>query len=233
MAKLIRAGAWRRLERPYTRKSKYRKKAFVRAVPANKIVKYEMGNLSAPFPYVVRLHSSVDVQVRHNALESARKSVNRLLEMKLSRKGYKFKFRVYPHHILRNNPLASGAGADRMSTGMKMSFGKAVGIAARVHKDQPIMEVYCLGKDLALAKKALTRARHKFPSGGYLEVEKVAGVDAEAAAKAIKEASALASKQKAAEDAAAEDAEDEAGEAKEGEEAKSEGEAAEVPKAEA
>ncbi len=168
-----------------------------------------MGNLSAPFPFVVRLHSSVDIQVRHNALESARKSVNRLLETKLSRKGYKFKFRVYPHHILRNNPLASGAGADRMSTGMKMSFGKAVGIAARVHKNQPILEVYCLEKDIPLAKKALTRARQKFPAGGYLVVEKVAGVDAEAAIKAIKEASAKANKAKAKQDA--EDAAEAAG----------------------
>lgn len=171
MAKLIRAGAWRRLERPYTRKSKYRSKAFVRAVPTNKVVKFEMGDLTREFPFIVRLHSSVDIQLRHNALESARKSANRLLEMQLGKKAYKLKFRVYPHHILRNNPLASGAGADRMSTGMKMSFGKAVGIAARVHKGQPILEVHCNKKDLALAKTALTRARHKFPSGGFLEVE--------------------------------------------------------------
>ena len=170
MAKLIRACAWRRLERPYTRKSKYRSKAFVRAVPTNKVVKFEMGNLSKEFPYVVRLNSAVDVQIRHNALESARKSANRVLEMKLGRGAYRLKFRVYPHHILRNNPLASGAGADRMSTGMKMSFGKAVGLAARVHKGQPILEVHCNKKDLSLAKKALTRARHKFPAGGSLEV---------------------------------------------------------------
>ncbi len=176
MAKLIRAGAWRRLERPYTRKSKYRSKAFVRAVPANKMVKYEMGNLQATFPVVVRLCSEVDIQIRHNALEAARKSSNRLLETKLGRMSYKLKFRVYPHHILRNNPLASGAGADRMSTGMKSSFGKPVGIAAQVHKGQPILEVHCNKKDIALAKTALARARHKFPAGGFVEVEERAVV---------------------------------------------------------
>ena len=172
MAKLIRAGAWRRLERPYTRKSKYRSKAFIRAVPTNKVVKFEMGDLSRVFPYVVRLHSAVDVQIRHNALEAARKSANRLLEGGLGKKAFKLKFRVYPHHVLRNNPLASGAGADRMSTGMKMSFGKSVGIAAQVHRDQPILEVHCVQKDLKLAKLAMTRARHKFPVGGYVLVEK-------------------------------------------------------------
>jgi large subunit ribosomal protein L10e len=129
-----------------------------------------MGELSKPLPFVVTLNSAVDIQLRHNSLESARKSANRLLETRLGKSGYKLKFRVYPHHILRNNPLASGAGADRMSTGMKMSFGKAVGIAAQVHKGQPILEVCCAEKDLATAKLALTRARHKFPAGGFLEV---------------------------------------------------------------
>lgn len=170
MAKLIRACAWRRLERPYTRKSKYRAKAYVRATPQNKVVKFEMGNLSKEGPMVVLLRSKVDVQIRHNALESARKSANRVLENKLGRSAYKLKFRVFPHHILRNNPLASGAGADRMSTGMKMSFGKAVGIAARIYQDQPILEVHCEKKDIPTAKLALTRARHKFPTAGYLEV---------------------------------------------------------------
>ncbi|MFP4118782.1 MAG: 50S ribosomal protein L16 [Candidatus Woesearchaeota archaeon] len=171
MAKQIRAGAWRRLERPYTRKSKYRSKAFVRAVPTNKIVKYEMGNLSKEFPYTVRLHSSTDIQIRHNALESARKTANRALDLGIGRTSYKFKLRVYPHHVLRNNPLAAGAGADRMSTGMKMSFGKPVGVAAQVREGQPIMEVHCNKRGIAAAKKALSRARKKFPKGAYLQVE--------------------------------------------------------------
>ena len=174
MAKLIRACAWRRLERPYTRKSKYRSKAFIKSVPANKIVKYEMGDLRNSFPNVLELKSNLDIQLRHNSIEAARKSANRLLETRLGKIGYKLKIRLYPHHVLRNNPLASGAGADRMSTGMKMSFGKAVGIAARVRKGQTIFEVHCNDKDIALAKTALTRARHKFPCGGYIEAKKVA-----------------------------------------------------------
>ena len=46
--------------------------------------------------------------------------------------GYFFQLRIYPHHILRENPLAAGAGADRMSTGMKCAFGKPISVAARV-----------------------------------------------------------------------------------------------------
>ncbi len=55
---------------------------------------------------------------------------------------YKFKIKVYPHHHIRENPLASGAGADRMSTGMKKSFGKVIGLAARVKEGQEVMEVH-------------------------------------------------------------------------------------------
>jgi large subunit ribosomal protein L10e len=174
MAKTIRACAWRRLERPYTRKSKYRAKSFVRSVPQNKIVKFEMGNTSTEFPFMVRLHSKVDIQLRHNALESARKSANRKLETTLTKKDYKFKICVYPHHVLRNNPLAAGAGADRTSTGMKQSFGKSVGIAARVYEGQKVFEVGCNEKDIPVAKRALTLARHKLPKGAFITVENMA-----------------------------------------------------------
>jgi len=165
--------AWRRLERHYTRKSNYRTKDHFKAPPQNKIVKYEHGDPSAKYEFSCTLHSKVDIQIRHNALESARKSSNRLLEKKLGRTGYLFKIRVYPHHVLRNNPLAAGAGADRMSTGMKMSFGKTVGLAARIKTGQPIMEVRVNKNNLELARMALKRAQHKIPCGCTIEVNKL------------------------------------------------------------
>ena len=129
MAKLRRAVAYRRLERPYTRRSKYRKKNFVRATPVNKVVRYDMGNLSKEFPSKFDLISKNNVQIRHNAIEAARLTALRLLEKKLGKNAFNMRIRIYPHHVLRENPLASGAGADRMSTGMKMSFGKPIGVA--------------------------------------------------------------------------------------------------------
>ncbi|MCC7574433.1 50S ribosomal protein L16 [Candidatus Woesearchaeota archaeon] len=170
MAKLMRAVAWRRLERPYTRKSKYRKKAFVRAVPNNKIVKYVMGNQKKEYSYVLSLRSKSDIQLRHNALESARKTTNKLLEEKAPL-NYKLRIKVYPHHVLRNNPLAAGAGADRMSTGMAHSFGKAVGLAARVRKGQAVLEVEVNKDKLSVAKDALNRARKKFPCDFSISVD--------------------------------------------------------------
>ncbi len=170
MAKLIRAVAWRKLERPYTRKSKYRALNFVRATPNSKIVKYEMGDPNAYFEKTLYLKSKEDIQIRHNALESGRLTCLRLLEKRLGKKGFFFKIRPYPHHVLRNNPLASGAGADRMSTGMKMSFGKPVGIAARIKKGQIIYEVRVPNDQLQTALLGLNRSRTKFPCGATIEV---------------------------------------------------------------
>ena len=172
MAKLMRAVAWRRLERPYTRKSKYRKKDFIGGVPTNKIIKYVMGNQSKEYTHRIVMKSKVPIQLRHNAIESARKTSNKHLERKAPL-NYVLKIKVYPHHVLRNNPLAAGAGADRMSTGMKHSFGKPVGIAARVYENQEVMEVLVNENRVEVAKQALHRARKKFPCDFYIEVEKI------------------------------------------------------------
>jgi len=172
MAKLRKAVAYRRLERPYTRKSKYREKSYVRANPHNLVVKYDMGDTTKQFPFLVRLISREGIQIRHNALESARKATNRVLESKLGKMGYRFKLKVFPHHVLRENPLASGAGADRMSTGMKKSFGKSIGLAAQVKQGATIVEVGVEEKDIATAKVACSRANTKFPCSTQIIVVK-------------------------------------------------------------
>jgi len=171
MAKLRKATAYRKIERPYTRKSKYRAKSFVRAIPHNLIVKYEMGDATRQFPVTVRLVSKSSLQIRHNALESARKSSNRILETRLGKSGYRFSLRVYPHHVLRENPLAAGAGADRMSTGMAHPFGKSIGLAAQVKQGKTILEIGCERKDIPVAKLAAKRANSKFACPTRIIVE--------------------------------------------------------------
>lgn len=161
--------AYRRLERPYTRVSKFRKLSFVRTRPNVHIVRFDMGSPSKEFGYQLDLVSKKDIQVRHNALESARQTANRVLESNLG-KSYYFKIRSYPHHILRENPLAAGAGADRMSTGMKCSFGKAIGTAARVREGQSLFSVYVNKQNLDVAKLALKRASHKMPGATSIKV---------------------------------------------------------------
>ena len=163
MARLRKFCAYRRLERPYTRRSKFVEKSYVKANPALKIVRFEMGAPpSKSFDYVLNLKPKAALQIRHDALESARQTSNRHLENNLGKSGYAMKIRVYPHHILRENPLAAGAGADRMSTGMAHSFGKPIGSAAQVRKGQIIFQVRVDKAGLETAKEAMGKASKKF-----------------------------------------------------------------------
>ena len=173
MARLRKGVAYRRIERPYTRKSKYNQYSFIKGVPHLKISRFVMGNPNGEYKYVVRLVSDKDVQVRQEALESARKTANKKLEKALG-KNYFFRIRKYPHHVLRENPLATGAGADRLSTGMKLSFGKPIGIAAQVSKGDIVMEVFVNNEQAVnIAREALRIAKHKMPFSGRIIMEKV------------------------------------------------------------
>lgn len=173
MAKLRKFVAYRRLEHPYTRKSKYRSKDYIRASPNCKISRHVMGDKSGTFQYRILLTSKEDLQIRDNAIEAARQVVIRRLEKTMGKGGYQFRVRVYPHHFLRENPLASGAGADRMSTGMAAAFGKVIGIAARVFEGQPVFEVLVNKDGLVKAKAALSLARSKLPCSCSMIVEDV------------------------------------------------------------
>lgn len=163
MARLRKFAAYQRLERPYTRISKYNKKNFVRGgFPHMKVIKFDLGNKKGEYNTVLRLNTTRAMNVRHNALEAARLTSNKLLDKNLN-KDYHLRIKVYPFHILRENPLASGAGADRMSTGMKKSFGKIIGSAARLKEGQTIMELRLDKAHIKLGKLALDRASKKMP----------------------------------------------------------------------
>ena len=170
MAKLRKGCSYREVERPYTRKSKYRKLNYVRAVPNVHIVKFDMGNPNKKYDYILTLKSKEPVQIRHNALEAGRKTSNRLLTTTMGPKAFRMRIRLYPHHVLRENPMATGAGADRMSEGMKRAFGKPVGLAAQVKKGQSIVELEVDKVHLETAKTAMKRFGHKMPCGVKLEV---------------------------------------------------------------
>ncbi len=171
MARLRKFSAYRSLERPYTRTSKFKDKSFIRITPNILIAKFETGNLKKKYPYVLNLVSKDDLQIRDNALESARMTSNRLLEKTLGTVGFKMKTRVYPFHVLRENPIAAGAGADRFSTGMQKSFGKPIGSAARIKKGQVIFEVGVDKAGLDIARQALNRASKKLPGSCTVELK--------------------------------------------------------------
>ncbi|MBN4049173.1 50S ribosomal protein L16 [archaeon AH-315-M20] len=163
MARIRKFVAYRKLERPYTRVSKYKEKSFVRANPNIRVVAFETGTPQKKFKYTLKLVSKDALQIRDNALESAKQTSNRLLEKSIGISAYHLKIKPYPHHILRENPIAAGAGADRFSTGMQKSFGKPIGAAAQVKKGQTIFQVSVNKANVGLAKTALTMASKKLP----------------------------------------------------------------------
>ncbi len=163
MVTLRKFKCYRNVTRPYTRKSKYKPKAYVKTFPNSRLVRYNMGDVHKTFSHKVDLITKEKVQVRDNAIESARQVSNRRLENALGRNGYYFRVMVYPHHALRENKMLVGAGADRMQTGMQQAFGKVIGIAARLKKNQSIFSVYVNQSGLEAAKDALKKANHRLP----------------------------------------------------------------------
>ena len=85
---------------------------------------------------------------------------------------YHMTVRAFPHVVLRENKLATGAGADRVSSGMRQGFGKNVGTAARLERNQAILTIRTTAEKAVVAKDALWRASMKFPSPCYVVIEK-------------------------------------------------------------
>lgn len=162
----------RRIKRPYTRvSSKKPKKSYVVGVPYPRIHVFEMGNKDKSFDTSLWLVSKNNLQIRENSLEAARITANKFLERNLGKDNFFMKILVYPHQVLREHSLATGAGADRFSMGMRKSFGKPKGKAVIVRKDQKIIFVRIDKKHLGIGKKALKRASLKVPTPCKILVE--------------------------------------------------------------
>lgn len=195
MARLRKFVAYRHMKRAYTRFSKYKKLSYVRSRPVCKVVRFDVGDVAKEFPFTLDLISKSDLQIRDNSIESARQTCNRLLEKTLGKGGYRFLTRIYPHHVLRENPLASGAGADRLSTGMAHSYGKAIGVAAQVKKGSPLFTIHTIKENLTVARQALKRASYKVPCSCSIittDNKPAKAAPAKVAVKAIKAAPAKA-----------------------------------------
>lgn len=164
----------RKLRRPWTRVSKKKpKKSFAVGVPPPKIHIFEMGSREKDFEFKVWLAAKRAVQIRDNALEAARIVSNKFLEKKLGSENYFMKILVFPHQILREHSMATGAGADRFSSGMRKSFGKPSGRAARIKRGQNIFLLKINKKDMEVGRKALKRADLKLPTPCEIKIEKI------------------------------------------------------------
>ena len=168
MAALRRARAYSKKKVvPFTRVSKRRQKSYIKTVPPQKIIKFNMGKeplyRGGKLPHVLTLVTTEKVQIRHNAFEACRQFINKKLDKGLAGQ-YFFKIVPFSHHIQRENKMLTGAGADRMQTGMQLSFGKSAGKAAILKENGRILFV-AVQNPLAvrLVRQLLKQIKSKLP----------------------------------------------------------------------
>ncbi|MFW5935727.1 MAG: 50S ribosomal protein L16 [Candidatus Hadarchaeota archaeon] len=159
------ASMFRRLERPFTRKE------YVDGAPGIKLRSMEMGNRKGVFPVKLTLIAEEGVQIRDTALEAARIAANKYISTEIGSSNFFLKVRVYPHQILREHKMAVGAGADRISQGMRKAYGRPTGKAARIRSGQKVMTMWVKPENYDFGVDDLRRAGHKLPTPVKIRVE--------------------------------------------------------------
>jgi large subunit ribosomal protein L10e len=156
-------------------KPAYTRREYITGIPGSKIAQHKMGDRDADpedYPVQISLLTEEECQIRHGALEASRLSANRHVLKELGEGNYKMILRKFPHHVIRENKQATGAGADRVSDGMRQSFGKIVGTAARIQNGDRIFTAYCDVEDAAVVKDAFRRAYNKISPPCRIKVER-------------------------------------------------------------
>lgn len=145
----------------------FTRRQYTGGVPNNRILRYFMGNRvkaeAGEFPVRLELTADNPCQIRDSALEAARQVANATIRTAAGEQ-YALRMHTYPHQILRENKQATGAGADRVSQGMRLSFGKNVGTAARVQRNQVVVSIVTQPEFYVQARDALRKATCKFPT---------------------------------------------------------------------
>ncbi len=168
MATLRKANAYsKRIVVPYTRVSKKKGKSYVKSVPHQKVVKFTMGKPSlfngGKLPHQLTLVTTENIQIRQNAFEACRQFLNKKLDKELSGQ-YFFKIVPFSHHIQRENKMLTGAGADRMQTGMQLSYGKAVNKSAILKPNGKIFFVAVqTPKAVSFVRQTFKQLKSKLP----------------------------------------------------------------------
>lgn len=162
-----------------TRKSKLQKKSYIKMIPPQKIVKFNMGDVKGfeggKYKMKLALIEEENVQIRDLALEAMRQSLNKDLAVVLQNNFF-LRCNVYPHNILRNNRIFSGGSkGERIQTGMQKSFGTPEGRAAVVKAGQAVFSIYFNGdENIAKIRDFIRKVRPKMPGHTSITFEKIA-----------------------------------------------------------
>jgi len=154
---------------PYTRRSIHVKsKNYIKAVPNQKVTKFNMGNVSrfnkGEFKNFITIYSTINVQIRDMALEAARQFLNNQLTRKFM-DNYYFACKPYPHQIIRENKTFSGGSkGERVQSGMSHSFGTSMYRSACLKAGSPIYIIgYTNKKDTTAVRDLCKSVSSKLP----------------------------------------------------------------------
>ena len=150
----------------YQKNKPYPKSRFNRGVPDPKIRMYDGGKKKGNwdlFPACVHMVSYEKEQITSEALEAARIAANKYMQTRAGKESFHIRIRVHPWHVVRINKMLSCAGADRLQTGMRHAYGKALCKSARVNIGSILISIRTKVDCVAHAQEALRRAKFKFP----------------------------------------------------------------------
>jgi len=161
-----------------TRKSKKHQLSYIKSVPVQKIVKFNMGDIagyeSGKYHWKITMSTEENIQIRDLALEASRQCIHKGMTEVLQ-KNYFLRCNCYPHNILRNNRVFSGGSkGERVQTGMSKSFGTPEGRAAVLRKGMPVFTAYFSG-DLVIpqVRGIFKTASPKLPCKTRIVIEKL------------------------------------------------------------
>lgn len=155
----------------------YVRREYIAGKPQIKIARFSSGQFREnQYDYKLELLATEKIQIRHNALESARLAANKTMA-RAGETSFFSTLKVYPHVLLRENKMIATAGADRLQEGMRRAFGKSTGLAARVLPGQVIYEAYVSATNLPLAKDAFKVASSKLGCPVSIRVTHLKDVD--------------------------------------------------------
>ena len=150
----------------------YTRKEYMGGVPDPRISRFDFGKQDGPWEVEVSLVVNESGQIRSTALEAARITATRYIS-KMAGNAYYIKIRLYPHQVLRENKVATGAGADRISDGMRLAFGVPIGTAARTWPGTKVMSIRTTAANRGHAQEAIRKAGSKLASPSRILVEPV------------------------------------------------------------
>jgi large subunit ribosomal protein L10e len=137
-------------------------KKFAPGTPNPKVARFTTGKFSHDYDYKVELVALAKVQIRSNALESARVAASKKLAS-IGEEAFYMRVVTYPFTVMRENKMIATAGADRLQEGMRKAFGKPIGVAARVYIGSVILDISVKAENLDKAKAAMKAATTKLP----------------------------------------------------------------------